>query len=474
MKNFKNYMFLITAVMLLFIGSCSKDNPIEPESPGSPITTEFGEPLGQAAQITIGPAGGTINSSDGLLTVTIPQGALSGSTVISIQPITNQAPLGLGNGYRLGPEGISFEKPVTLNFHYSEALLDSRPPEFLWIVFQESDGSWKAMLKSALNTGAKTVTVETSHFSDWSLGVFADLTLEPDSKTVAKGSKTELAIIGFVNSKENDVVAPLVFPKDGLELLVFLSTHEYSFRVVEWTLNGVKAPVSNNFGSLQPSNNSASFTAPLNVPSPNTVAVSVKLERSSETGASSTYYLTSNITILKGKLFLKVHFKGNTYIYYQYGMDQTVTPDPNNFSIVHCELSEGRLHLGGGTYTNNVAKDAIEIFFDNPWTGSRGMVGLRDGGRDILNCAILDPYAYYDMANIIRTRDDDNKCYFEINESNQVTMNLTKYLGPADPEVKGSFIGTLYYEDQSYGPDCKSRSPYPISGDFNLILNPGK
>ncbi len=472
MKNFKNHLFLITSVMFLFIGSCRKDDIPETGSPGLPIITEFGDPLGQADELTIGPEGGTINSSDGLLTVTIPQGALSGSTVISIQPIINQAPLGLGNGYRLGPEGISLAKPVTLNFHYSEDLLDSRPPEFLWIVFQESDGSWKAMLKSALNTGTKTVTVETSHFSNWSLGTFADLTLEPDSKTVAKGSKTELAIIGFVNSKENDELAPLKAPpKDDLELLVFLSTNEYSFRVVEWTLNGMKAPVSNNFGSLQPSKNSASFTAPLNVPSPNTVAVSVKLEMSSKTGTSSTYYLTSNITILKGTLFLKVHFKGNTYIYYQYGMDPTVTPDPNNFSIIHCGLSEGRLHLGGGTFTNNAAKDEIEIFFDNPKTGSRGMVGLGDHGRDNLNFSILNPYAYYDLENVTRTRDEDNKCFFEKDESNHVTMNLTKYLGPIDPEVKGSFLGTLYYEDQSYGPDCKSSSPYPISGDFNLILN---
>jgi hypothetical protein len=147
MKNLKKHLIVITSLALLMLMACTKEDDPVTDDPGVPIITEFGETIGQAVEVTIGPDGGTINSSDGLLSVSIPQGALSGSTLISIQAITNQAPLGLGNGYRLGPEGLSFENPLTLTFHYNEELLDSNPADFLWIVFQESDGSWKAMLK---------------------------------------------------------------------------------------------------------------------------------------------------------------------------------------------------------------------------------------------------------------------------------------------------------------------------------------
>ena len=104
MKTSKKHTILFSLMIFIIICSCNKDNTSETGNPGSPIITGSGEPFGQPDQITIGPEGGTINSSDGLLSVNIPQGALLSSTVISIQPVTNQAPLGLGNGYRLGPK----------------------------------------------------------------------------------------------------------------------------------------------------------------------------------------------------------------------------------------------------------------------------------------------------------------------------------------------------------------------------------
>ena len=213
--------------------------------------------------------------------------------------------------------------------------------------------------------------------------------------------------------------------KDDLEKLKFLSTHNYSFRVVEWTLNGIKSPVSNSYGSLQPNGNAASYTAPSNIPDPDVVTISVKLDL----GGPSAFYLVSNLTIVENDLFLKVVFKGNTYIYYQYGFDETeVMPDPNNFSIVYCGLSENRLQLAGLTYISDVVSDQVEIFLDNPWAGgSRGMIGLEDGGNDKFDFAVLNPFAYYDMTDITRKRLEDNSCTFDKNVSNHVTFTLAKF-----------------------------------------------
>ncbi len=488
MKNMKNYLLLIISFVFLFLSYCSKDNTSVDSNPPSPAITDTGDPLGQADEVTIGSEGGIANSSDGLLSVNIPQGALSGSTIISIQPITNNAPLGIGKGYRLEPEGLSFEKPVTLTFHYNDELLDSKPAEFLWIVFQESDGSWKAMLKSTVDTNAKTVTVETSHFSDWSLGRFVDLTLQPLEKTIKKGGKIAFAIAGFdkgdsyygghpplseevlapvipVSEKANDVLSPLV-PE------IYISTSdELSFMPVEWTLNGVKSPISNDFGSLQSSGYKATYTAPSTVPKHNTVAVSVKLKTSTELGASTTFLLTSNITIVENDLFLQVEFLGNTYTYYQYGYDLSETPDSSSFSIVLCGLSENMLHIGGSTYNDMGISDGIEIYFENPVSnGSRGLIGIGDGGNDALDFAIFNPARSYDMENVTRTRLQDNSCYFERNASNNITMTLTKFEGSVNTDVEGSFSGTLYYADPNDDLDCKSSTPYPVSGSFHLIL----
>jgi hypothetical protein len=469
MKNLKNHLVVITSLALLILNACSKDDELITDDPGVPIITEFGEAIGQAEEVTIGPDGGTINSSDGLLSVNIPQGALSGSTVISIQAITNQAPLGLGNGYRLGPEGLSFENPVTLTFHYNEELLDSNPAEFLWIVFQEGDGSWKAMLKSALHSDAKTVTVETSHFSDWSLGRFVDLSLNPIEKAVKKGEKVGLAVTGFSKgaTKVDDELAPLIDSDENR--LDLLSTDITKWRVVEWTLNGVKSPVSNNFGNLQSTENTASYTAPSNVPTPNVVSVSVELETTHGSGKTSTFYLTSNITILDSDLYLSFEFRGQTYIYYQIGFGGTVIEDPNNYSICMCFLTENKLSIGGSTFVNYEITDAFEIQLDNPSKGSHGLIGIGDGGNDDLDFLITEPYASYDMTEETRTRFDD-RCIKETNESNHVTMNLTNYSGTSLSGVDGSFTGTLYYSDETYDPDCKSSTPYPISGNFHLLL----
>jgi len=467
MKNLKIHLVFVTSLTLLVFNACTKDEGPGTD-PGSPTITEFGEAIGPAVEVTIGPEGGTINSSDGLLSVTIPQGALSGSTVISIQPITNHAPLGLGNGYRLGPEGLNLGNPATLTIRYSDELLDSNPAEFLWIVFQESDGSWKAMLESALHSDAKTVTVETSHFSDWSLGRFVDLTLNPISKTVKKGEKVELAVTGFYKSDKvsiDDYLAPLIISDD--QHLFNLTLDHSKWRIIGWTLNGAKSPVSNNNGALVSTEKTASYTAPSIVPKPNVVAVTVQLETSGD--GKSTFYLTSKITIYESDLYLMVEFRGQTYMYYEYGLSDAEIQDPKNYSPCLCFLTENTLSIGGSTFVNNEITNAFEIQLDNPSKGSRGLIGIDDGGSDDMSFMITNPYAWYDMAKETRTRFEDT-CIEEKSVSNHVTMSLTKYSGTLRSEVEGSFVGTLYYSDETYQPDCKSSTPYPVSGNFRLLL----
>lgn len=130
--------------------------------------TEVGTPMGTPASKTIGTSGGELVSGDGLLKLEVPEGALSADTELVMQPITNTSYGAAGVAYRLTPDGLKFAKPVTLRFTYTDDDVAGSSPAMLVIVTQKSDRSWEPVLDGyALDTTAKTVSITTTHFTDW-------------------------------------------------------------------------------------------------------------------------------------------------------------------------------------------------------------------------------------------------------------------------------------------------------------------
>ncbi|HSN89607.1 MAG TPA: hypothetical protein VLS93_00125, partial [Anaeromyxobacteraceae bacterium] len=66
----------------------------------------------------IQPGGGYVTSADGRLTVSVPAGAISAPTDFTIQVITNTAPSGVGNAFRITtvPAGVVLAAPVAFVF----------------------------------------------------------------------------------------------------------------------------------------------------------------------------------------------------------------------------------------------------------------------------------------------------------------------------------------------------------------------
>ena len=89
--------------------------------------TDVGTPTGPATMKSIGPAGGSISSPDGRITVNVPPNDVPGDVQFSIQPITNQAQGGLGNAYRLEPNGQKFTTPVPASAHSTLANSSAMP-----------------------------------------------------------------------------------------------------------------------------------------------------------------------------------------------------------------------------------------------------------------------------------------------------------------------------------------------------------
>jgi hypothetical protein len=131
--------------------------------------TSIGTAAGAPSTAVIDATGGSITSPDARLTVTVPPGAVAAATTFSIQPITNQAPGGIGKAYRLGPDGETFSTPVSISLHYSSADLAGTVADVLSLVYQDAKGRWAADMSVTLDATAQTVTVSSPHFSDWAL-----------------------------------------------------------------------------------------------------------------------------------------------------------------------------------------------------------------------------------------------------------------------------------------------------------------
>src|ERR1700730_1405676 len=129
--------------VLLVINSCKKTS-VDSSSLNNtmPVPTPVGIPVGNPVTVTIGTSGGSILSADSMVELQFPSGALNANTQITIQPITNNAPNGLGNAIRFSPEGLKFSTPVNLVFHYLDTLIAGTLADLMGIAFQDSSGIW--------------------------------------------------------------------------------------------------------------------------------------------------------------------------------------------------------------------------------------------------------------------------------------------------------------------------------------------
>jgi hypothetical protein len=254
-------------------GGASSSPPVQQASQPAYQPAPKGDPEGDAHSQIVDSAGGTVMSADGRLELTIPAGALAGSTTVSIQPITNTAPNGAGLAYRLEPEGTTFSSPVRLAFHLTatEALgIDSG-----FIATQRNDGLWASQPGQTRDARARTVSVQASHFSDWSF--LQTLQLKPLSTRVRVGATQDFEpSILYDPTLEDELTDP-----HGAEMTALVPTHFAHQLTSEtgrhWTVNAINGG-NTVVGRVVQQGDNGHYTAPNIVPSPSKVAVSLTVE----------------------------------------------------------------------------------------------------------------------------------------------------------------------------------------------------
>ena len=149
-------------VCLALMTGCSNTNSLEdPTKKKDDPTTEV-----------IGLQGGTVETPDGKIKLEIPQGAVEKEVEITVRSLDDsRLPQGgvPGSMIRLLPDGLTFNKPVTLQIGYDGSVMTSEDERSLHIV-QVLEGGKLAATKFHVNRfDERSIQVKIDHFSDYAI-----------------------------------------------------------------------------------------------------------------------------------------------------------------------------------------------------------------------------------------------------------------------------------------------------------------
>ncbi|HSD38187.1 MAG TPA: hypothetical protein VLC92_11810 [Rhodocyclaceae bacterium] len=228
---------------------------------------------------SIGASGGTLASSDGAISLSVPAGAFDQAVNVSIREISNEAHGAAGRAWRIEPEGLHSALPMTLTFTYGDDALRDTSAGALSVAYQDDQGVWNVYNSPQRNAVTKTLSVSTTHFSDWS--VITGARLLPMTGMLKVGQSLALQV----------KYCHYTFSEDGKVSRIVTCDSNVG---VNQALNSWSATA----GSITPSSDAtlgtATYTAPATKPARNPVAVSVQYAPPFSSGLE---ILISNIEI---------------------------------------------------------------------------------------------------------------------------------------------------------------------------------
>jgi len=225
-----------------------------------PDSTGFGVPDGVLVSKEIGPAGGTIASDDGRVELIFPEDALTANTNISVQPITNLAPNGAGKAYKCEPSGIRFKKPVQIIFHYTDKEAKTCPPEYMGLVIQDDTGKWTFFDYDDWDSATKILKGTIEHFSR--LASSLSFYILPAKDRIMVNEEVSILVSITHKKSRNKKIRPL-------------SPGELSGLYSKWFVNSDEGGNASIGTILNSKVDLCTYKAPLTVPEPNPVTITV-------------------------------------------------------------------------------------------------------------------------------------------------------------------------------------------------------
>ena len=408
-------LYPVLSVTLLcclgLLSACKKESPASPPitETVTPYPTSVGKPVGNAQMKNIGTAGGSVTSPDGRITLTIPAGALAANTPITIQPIENTTPLGIGLSYDFLPNGQQFAKPVTVTLHYNNEELAGTAPELLELGYQDNQNIWKGTGTMTVNKTAQTVSATIKHFSRWSF--YATFKMLPEQKTILVNQTALLQVMKLPYTEDPD-------PNNIEEMLHTLGEPQLvaADKVSGWLVNGATTAQGNSNGWLTGNaGNANQYHAPAAIPANNPVTVSAELN----TGKGS-ITLLSRIYVQK-EAYFEFSCNGQSFK----DLDGTVTASASAGSLFIFMMSK------------EITGDKIPSLVLAMGEGFHGKGSYAFGEKNLVSCTVTTyPYEWI-------TEYQEEGSVMPKFGNGTVTVDTWGNIGEL---VSGTISGTLHFQ----------------------------
>lgn len=266
-------LFFVFFFLIAYLHVIAQNNAVA-DTAAKPLITSVGKPAGAKTEIKINKDAGSLKSADGMVELIIPEGAVPKNTFISIQPITNLMANGNGKAYRLEPSSIQFKKPLQLIFHYDEEEIKDSMQLLTGIAMQDDKGQWLGLKNFTLDTVAKTISGNISHFSDWAN--FMKIKLYPFESRL-KIKKIMTLAIDIISSEDDELVNLTPVGTDDLAPLK-KKTKKMPFTTT-WMANGIVNGNLSTTGKIHVGNEKLiNYEAPATLPKQNPVDISADLK----------------------------------------------------------------------------------------------------------------------------------------------------------------------------------------------------
>ena len=324
----------------------------------NPVPTGPGVAAGELVSATIGPAGGTLASPDGRLALAIPAGALSTSTLFTLQPFTNLAWGGLGSAYELTPAEVPFAVPARLTFRLTAEDTESVGLGAVGVGQQDQDGYWYWAPDATRDAAARTVSVPLSRLGPvvsassapagpepreglatvfrYRVTPVGDLWLQPQGTTPVQEGKTQEFWVDecYPPAADDGAARRTVFrlPASG-----GCRPYRQAARLdPEWSVDGVRGG-NGTVGTIESVGEAdALYTAPGKAPSPDTVAVSAFIGNTLD---------LSNVTLVSHVKVVGSEYRGT-------------------FTLAVSNLAQMKFNVRGEAVLEQLASDANGVSYD--------------------------------------------------------------------------------------------------------------
>ncbi len=243
----KTFLYISFMALTLGLTACKHDPDLIPTTrddtgttPGAPgAVTDVGKPIGAPTTQIIGPAGGTLTTPDGTLTMEIPAGALDRATTLTLQPLEKTLPSGAGLAFTISPKDTKLNKAVTLVWHYTPATISGSAPELVGIAIQDDKGIWQGTTNTQVDKGGQRISARVRSFLH-PISWYEQYFMTPNYGWFLPNEQIHFRIffqpgrIDTPTSPDDDLMVPLPSVKADDEAL-----HQLTYKELRnWKLNG--------------------------------------------------------------------------------------------------------------------------------------------------------------------------------------------------------------------------------------------